>query len=158
MEIEVKQIIFQLINFGILFFVLSKFIFRPILDILDKRSERIAEGMAAAEKSLQEQAKLEEKKAAELARAEKKASALIAAARLESKKMGEELIAAAKAESQKAVAKQEAEFVEKLSNLEAAMQSRMADLVVETTKKALSDSLSTSALKDITASLAKKLK
>lgn len=158
MEIDVKQIIFQVINFGILAFVLTKFLFRPILDILDKRAARIAEGMAAAEKSLQEQAKLEEKKAAELAKAEKKAAALIMEAREEAKKMSADIVKEAKSEAQKAVAKQETEFMERLSNVEGELKSRLSTMVVQATKKALSDSLTTADLKEITTKLTKKLK
>lgn len=158
MEIEVKQILFQMLNFGILFFVLVKFLFRPILDILEARSTRIAEGLAAAEHNLQETEKLEAKKAEEMAKAEKKATAIIAAAREESKKMSEDLLREAKAEAAKMRVKEEAEFVAKLSAIEGEMKSRMADLVVTTTKKVLSDSLSAGSIKEIAAKEIKKLK
>lgn len=158
MEIEVKQILFQVLNFGVLFFVLAKFLFRPIIGILDARSARIAEGLAAAEKSLREQALLEEKKAEELAKAEKKAAAIIAQARAESKKMGEELLKAAKEQVAKQREKDEADFLAKLHTLEGEMKSRLADLVVATTKKALSETLSAASLKEITAKEVKKLK
>lgn len=158
MEIEVKQILFQLLNFGILFFVLVKFLFRPILDILEARSNRIAEGLAAAEHNLKEAEKLEAKKAEEMTKAEKKASAIIAAAREESKKMGEELLKEAKTEAVKIREKDEAEFVARLNAIESEMKSRMADLVVTTTKKVLADSLSATSIKEIAAKEIKKLK
>ena len=158
MEIEVNQILFQVLNFGLLLFVLTKFLFKPILNILDTRADRVQKGLAAAEKSLKEQEKLEERKAKELAEAEKKASAIISASRAESKKLASEIVAAAKLESQKIADKQEADFMDKLNTLEKTMESRLADMVVATTKKALSDSLSASELKSITSSVTKKLK
>lgn len=158
MEIQLNQVLLQALNFGVLFFVLTKFLFRPIVNILDARANRIQESMAAAEKSLAEQAKLEEKKAAELAKAEKKASQIISDARAESKKLGESLITQAKEESQKVVAKQEANFLSKLTDLERDMQQRMANLVVDTTKQVLADTLSPTELKAITSKISKKLK
>lgn len=158
MQIELNQILFQALNFGILLFVLTKFLFKPILKILDDRSDRIEKGLKAAEKSIAAQEKLEEKKAAELAAAEKKANALIAAAKAESKKMGAELLAAAKEESARVIAKQEAEFVERAHTLEKEMQSRLASLVVTTTKQALSDTLSAAEINSINAKITKSLK
>lgn len=158
MEIEVRQILFQMLNFGVLLFVLVKFLFRPILDVLDTRANRITEGLAAAEKSLREQEQLEIKKAEEMAKAEKKASAIIASAREESKKLAAELLKEAKAETEKMRIKDEANFMSKLDSLEKDMQSRMADLVIATTKKSLLDSLSASSIKEITQKELKRLK
>ncbi len=158
MEIEVRQILFQILNFGVLFFVLVKFLFRPILNLLDSRSKRIEEGLAAAEKSLRERELLETQKVEELAKAEKKATAIIAAAREESKKMGTELIKEAREEGKKAREKDEAEFKASLASIEKDMQSRLAEYVVAATKKALQDSLSTSAIQEIAAKEIKKLK
>lgn len=158
MEIELNQIIFQALNFGILLFVLTKFLYKPILKILDDRSDRIDKGLKAAEKSLAEAAMLEEKKAEAIKKAEKKAAEIISSAREESKKLGAELIAAAKIESEKVVSKHEAEFMERAHNLEKEMQKRVSDLVVATTKKALADSLSDREIKAINSKLTKALK
>lgn len=158
MEIEIKQILLQLLNFGILVVVLGKFMFAPILKILDARSKKIADGQAAAEKSLKETANLEKKQAEKLAEASKKAAAIIAEAKAESKKLGVELIAEAKNVAAVELAKQKDAFHKELEQQEVALKQRVATLVVETTKAVLSESLKPSDLKAITDKELSKLK
>ena len=76
MEIDIKQVLLQLLNFGILVFIFGKFMFQPILKILDARSKKIQDGQLAAEKSLKEAAGAEKKQAERLAEASKKAAGM----------------------------------------------------------------------------------
>ncbi len=158
MEIDIKQVLLQLLNFGILVALFSKFAFKPLTKILDDRSKKIAEGQAAAEKSLKELANTEKKQAEKLAEASKKAAAIIAQAKAESKKLGVELIAEAKNVAAVELAKQKESFQKELEGEELKLKARIADLVVETTKTVLSASLSASELKSITAKELSKLK
>lgn len=158
MEIEIKQILLQLLNFGILVFVLGKLMFQPILKVLDSRSKKILDGQLAAEKSLKEASQLEKKQADRLAKANTQASEIIAQAKLESKKLGVELIEQAKAASAVELAKQKEAFRKELSLEELALKNRIAELVVETTKTVLSRSLKTSEIKAITSQEIAKLK
>lgn len=158
MEIDIKQVLLQLLNFGILVALFSKFGFKPILKILDARSKKIADGQLAAEKSLKELANTEKKQAEKLAEANKKATAIIAEARAESKKLGVELIEAAKAAASLELAKQKEAFHKELETEELKLKKKIADLVVETTKTVLSSSMSSSDLKAITAKELKQLK
>jgi len=158
MEVDIKQVLLQLLNFGILVFVFSRFMFKPILKILDARAKKIADGQAAAEKSLKETANLEKKQAEKLAEASKKAAAIIAEAKAESKKLGEELIQEAKAVAAAELTKQKEVFQKDLESEERKLKARVATLVVETTKAVLGDSLKSSDLKSITAKELAKLK
>lgn len=158
MEIEVKQILLQLLNFGILAAVLGKFLFKPVLKLLDARSQKIADGMAAAESNLKLAAQLEKKQADKLAEATKKAAAILALAKAESKKLGEDLIAQAKSAATSELAKQKLAFQKELAGEESALKQRLSALVVETTKSVLSSSLSASELKSITTKELAKLK
>lgn len=158
MNIEVNQILLQLLNFGILVVALGALVFKPIQKILDSRSTKIAEGMAAAEKSLKEAAAVEEKKAAELSKAAKKAAAIVAEAKEESKKAGLELIESAKAASARELEKQKLAFMEDLHKEELELKKRLTGLVVETTRRTLADSLKPADLKAITAKEIARLK
>lgn len=158
MEIDIKQVLLQLLNFGILVAVLGKLMFQPILKILDARAKKIADGQAAAEKSLREAASIEKKQADRLAEANKKASVIIAEAKAESKKLGAELIQEAKSVAAIELGKQKEAFQKDLENEELKLKKRIADLVVETTKTVLSDSLKPADLKQITAKEIAKLK
>ncbi len=158
MEIQLTQILLQALNFGILFFVLAKLLFKPILKILDNRSDKITEGLAAAEKSLKEAAKLEEKKAVEMAKVQQKAAELISAAKKEAKESGAALIEQAKAEAAKAADKQHAIFMAQLKDEETALKARVADLVVVTTRQLLRDSLGSKELSALNKKAIAKLK
>lgn len=158
MEIEITQILLQALNFGILFVLLSKLLFKPILKILDSRSDKIAAGLAAAEKSLKEAEKLEEKKAAELAKIEQRAAVLIADAKKEAKEAGNQLVEQARTEAAKATAKQESIFLARLKDEEAALKGRVAELVVATTERVLGEALSTKELNAVTKKAIAKLK
>jgi F-type H+-transporting ATPase subunit b len=158
MEIDIKQILLQMLNFGVLAVVLTKFLFNPILKILDARSKKITEGQVAAEKSLKATAELEKKQAEKLGEASRKAASIINEAKAESKKLGAELIAEAKNVAASELTKQKESFHKELENEELALKKRIADLVVETTKTVLAGSLKDSDLKAITAKEIAKLK
>lgn len=158
MEIDIKQVLLQLLNFGILVVLFSKFMFNPIIKILDTRAKKISDGQAAAEKSLKLAADQEKKQSEKLAEASKKAAAIIAEAKAESKKLGVDLITEAKSIAAAELLKQKDTFNKELASLETQMKNRIAALVVETTKSVLSDSLRPSDLKTITASEIAKLK
>lgn len=158
MEIDIKQVLLQLLNFGILVALFGKFMFKPLIKILDTRSKKIADGQLAAEKSLKLAADQEKKQAERLAEASKKAATIIAEAKAESKKLGVELIAEAKSVAAVELAKQKEAFNKELGSVEAQMKNHIADLVVETTKAVLSSSLRPADLKTITASEIAKLK
>lgn len=158
MEIDIKQVLLQLLNFGILVFLFSRFMFKPLIKILDARSKKIADGQAAAEKSLKATAELEKRQAEKLAEASRKAANIINEAKAESKKLGVELIAEAKNVASVELAKQKDAFHKELENEELALKKRIADLVVETTKTVLAGTLKDSDLKAITTKEIAKLK
>ena len=49
--LNVPVLVAQLVNFFLLLVILRLFLYRPILDMLDRRSQRIREGVEAADKS-----------------------------------------------------------------------------------------------------------
>lgn len=158
MEVDIKQVFLQLLNFGVLVFFFTRFLFKPILKILDTRSKKILDGQQAAEKSLKATAELEQKQAARLADASKKAQGIITQAKAESKKIGVQLINEAKKLASTELIKQREAFQKELEGRELALKKRLADLVVQTTKTVLADSLKASDLKAITAHELSKLK
>jgi len=77
MEINIWQVLFQVINFGVILFVLNKILYKPVLKLLDDRAKKINEGQAMAEKNLKEAAELDKVRKTELAKVRKEASAII---------------------------------------------------------------------------------
>lgn len=107
-------IIGQMITFFILIWFVMKYVWKPISAMMAERSKRIADGLAASERGLNQQ-KLAEKKAEEflhnakiqaaevVAQAEKRASEIVEEAKGHAREEGERLIAGAKAEIEQEV-------------------------------------------------------
>ncbi len=89
--IDPKYLFAQVFNFFLLFILLRKFLYRPIIKVLDERALKIKDGLAAAEKMKAELAKVEKLKAAEIDRARKEAQAIIDRGVLAGKKIEQEI-------------------------------------------------------------------
>jgi F-type H+-transporting ATPase subunit b len=94
------KLISQIISFSIVAFLLKKFAYAPILQVLEERKQKIAEGLANAEKIK-----------AQLADAQQQSSDILAKANADAQRIIDEARAAAKSistkESQRAVAEAE---------------------------------------------------
>jgi F-type H+-transporting ATPase subunit b len=72
---------FNLLNFAILLYLLKRFLYKPALEYLDKRRERIAGRMQAARESEESAARLEAQRAEALEEARAHAREIVEAAR-----------------------------------------------------------------------------
>ncbi len=98
MEINVLQIIFQLINFGVVFGALTYFLTKPVTKMLDDRRTKIDEANRAAEESLREREQVDAMKKKAKVQADKDAAAVIDAAKSEAKDLKSKLSKDAKEE------------------------------------------------------------
>jgi F-type H+-transporting ATPase subunit b len=141
MSIKWYQLLFQIINFGILVFVLNKFLYKPILKIIDQRNRKLHDSIKAAEHNLKEKAKLEELKKMAVQEAEKEAIRIVEQARGEAKETSKSIIEAAKQEAEQEVDKKFGLMQEKLAEEETKLEAKVADLVIKTTSQVLKKSL-----------------
>lgn len=88
--IDWKLLIAQAVNFGILFFVLRHFAYRPMLKFLEERTLRIEKGLEDAESAQRKLADLEEKENAVLKTARAEAKSIVTSAEISAKKRDEE--------------------------------------------------------------------
>jgi F-type H+-transporting ATPase subunit b len=104
----------QFVVFFILVFVTMKFVWPPVMKALDERAERIANGLAAADRGKAEMAAAEKRIAAELAAtrdesakriadAEKRAAAIIEDAKQTASSEAARIVEAAKADAEQQV-------------------------------------------------------
>ena len=82
--INLPGLITQIVSFGILFFILSKLLYKPLVSMLDQRAEKISEGLNAAEKAKADAQKSEEAIQQQLSEARIEGQKLITQAREES--------------------------------------------------------------------------
>jgi F-type H+-transporting ATPase subunit b len=106
----------QAIVFAILVWFTMKFVWPPITKALDERAQKIADGLAAADKAKselsvankrveEELAKSRNESAVRLAEAERRAQALIEEAKVKATEEGGKIIAAAKVEAEQQTVK-----------------------------------------------------
>ncbi|MEO7296071.1 MAG: ATP synthase F0 subunit B, partial [Candidatus Limnocylindria bacterium] len=75
-DVNLVGLVFQVINFGLLLYLLNRFMFKPLLARMDERSTNIEKGLEDAEAAARDR---------ELARAEREAA--VAEARKEANEM-----------------------------------------------------------------------
>lgn len=75
--IEPVYLFAQVVNFAIIFFLLRKFLYKPVITMLDKRKKEIEEGLDLAKKMETEEQRLKEKEAKLVSEAKKEAKAIV---------------------------------------------------------------------------------
>lgn len=157
MAIHWYQLLFQIINFGILIFVLKKFLYQPIINLITQRNKKIEDSIKAAEATLKEKATIQAIKKQAIEAAEREAVRIIDSARKESDQAAKQILDQAKTEAEGEVDKKLKLLTEKLAEEETQLTSRITDLVVKTTASVLKGSLSNIQQKSIIDSEIKKL-
>lgn len=157
MEIKWSQLLFQIINFGVLVIVLKKFLYQPIINLINQRNKKIEESLKAAEVTLREKAKIEEIKKQVLVESEKEAVKIVEAARKQASQTGKQLIEDSRAEAEAEVGKKLQLLTEKLAEEEKQITSRITDLVIQATTQVLKDGLSVTQQRQVINNEIKKL-
>ncbi len=96
--INITGLITQLVSFGILLFLLSVLLYKPIVRMLDERSEKIRESLEASERAQAEAASSREETQKQLEEARAEGQRMIAQARDVADRFREEEIAKAREE------------------------------------------------------------
>lgn len=158
MEINIWQVLFQIVNFGVILFVLNKVLYKPILKLLDDRAKKINDGMALADKNIKAAEETEKTKKEEIAKARKEAAAIIRDAESDAKKA-----AALVMENAQAKAKAEAERIVKNAQADVAsskksMEAQTVELAVAMAHKVLESTLTSADSQKITKVMLTKLR
>lgn len=115
----------QAVNFGVLLLVLTIFVYRPLLRILDERRQKIETGLRGAELAEQKLAAAEQLGAEKIRTADKEAVAIIGQAEQTARQRGQEIVAKMTVKSDKI-----------LAEAEATAQRQKAEALVDLTKEA----------------------
>lgn len=135
--IDLRLIIAQIINFGLLLFLLTKFLYKPILKILDERKKKIAESLVSAQKIEAERAKIEEEKQKELERAKEAGREVMEEMKIEAGKQREETLKKAREEAEKIVQKAKEQLVLEKAKLQEELKAVAASLAITLAEKFL---------------------
>lgn len=125
----------QCILFAIVYWVLNRYAFGPIVDVLAERRRRIAEAQDNAEKIKQQLAEAEQRYNEMLAKADAEAKALIEEARQSAEAVREKRVQEAAAEAEGVVRKAHESIEQDRRKMEAEVKAAMVGLVAATTSK-----------------------
>lgn len=155
MEINIYQILFQILNFGVVMFILNKVLYKPVMKMLDERAKKINEGMSQAEKNLKAGEEIEKTKKAEISKARKEASSIIAAAESDARRKADEIIKKAHDKAKEEVAKMTTAAEKELDNARAKLQKEAVSIAAAMAKKALEGALTAKEVDAITSKMLK---
>jgi F-type H+-transporting ATPase subunit b len=131
--IQWKILLAQTISFSVVFFVLWRFAYRPVFNLLEARRQKIAEAMANADKIKAELAKTQADRKAVLAQAGDQANVLIEEARTAAARVREVETQKAIAAAEQIVAKAREAAAQDHARMLAELKREVGRLVVQTT-------------------------
>ena len=148
----------QIVNFAILFYILKRFLYKPILKILDERAKKISQGLKAAEETVQEREKIENLKSQEMKKTKAEVEKILQAARLEAENTSQKLKEKAQQEAKKQAEKEFLQMQRRLQKEEKAIKERVGKMVVEAARKVLQQSLDKTVQKQVFDAQLKKMR
>jgi F-type H+-transporting ATPase subunit b len=127
----------QVINVGLLVWLLSKYLYQPVLRMLNERTERIQQSLRDADQVKQQVARAKQDYDAELARARQEAAAVLAQAQERAKAQEQEIIAQARREADRIRSDAREQAGQEREQLVNDLKNQMADLVTATATRVL---------------------
>jgi F-type H+-transporting ATPase subunit b len=127
----------QIINFLIIFFLLKKFLYKPVLDMLKKRQDKIQEGINQADQAQKTLAKTLEEEKKILAKAHTEAKAIVENAKEKSLETSRVIEESAKKQAEKIVAQAKIEIEQEAKNTEGKLTQKITLIASDLLTKAL---------------------
>ncbi len=141
MEINPIEIVLAIVNFLILLAVLYKFLYHPLMGMLEKRAETVRNNIETAENVKAEAYQMKVDISAELTNSRQKAQEIIAQAAKAGDDTKAQIVEEAKSEAQKIIAKAQAEINEEKEKALAEIRDEAASLALMAASKLIQRSL-----------------
>ncbi len=129
-----KLFIAQLINFGIVLFVLWKWVFGPVAKGLSNRTAKIEASLEEAQKIAEERQTFDSWKNGEIAEVRKEAAGILTKAKAEAESLKTDMISQTKEEQNKLVSQTQVQLEQEKQNIVKEAKAELADLVVNATQ------------------------
>ncbi|PJA33381.1 MAG: ATP F0F1 synthase subunit B [Zetaproteobacteria bacterium CG_4_9_14_3_um_filter_53_7] len=120
----------QIVVFLTLVFLMKKYLYGPLADLMEARSNKIAQGLAAADAGKEAKAKADAEIAVQLKEARTKASEIIASAEKRSAELNEESVIKARVEAQQIVDGAREEVHAELNRARQTLRNEVADIAM----------------------------
>lgn len=136
-KIEWPLLLAQMVNFLLLMAVLYAFLFRPVLNMMEKRKERIAQSMKDVERLSVAAAEAEQEKARVLDGARREAQEVRAQATRDAERIAQDVRTRAEQEATDIRMKAQADAKQQLESVMADANKQVADLAILATEQLL---------------------
>jgi F-type H+-transporting ATPase subunit b len=133
--LDLKIFLAQLLNFLIVFWVLKRFAFGPIVKMLDRRQERVAKSMKDAEHVERRLAAIDEERRAIVKEARAEAGKVMEMARLDAEAIKTDLTEKAKREVERVVVQGRAQLKTEREVMLREARQDMAEIAVQAARK-----------------------
>ena len=137
MEIQVPQILFQIINFGVVFGALSYLLYKPVLKILEERSNKVQEAQKIAEASFKEKAAIDEEKKKIKKDGEAEAAKIIDAAKKTAEAQAQQIMVEAKKQAKSEIERMKTAYVAQQQQAADNLKSEFNSAVLKVTAKVM---------------------
>jgi F-type H+-transporting ATPase subunit b len=134
-------LIAQLFNVGLMLWLLTRYLYRPVLNMLNERTRRIQESLQDAERVKEQLASAKQDYDAELARARQEAASILAQAQERAKVQEQEIISQARQESERIRNEAREQAMQEREQLLRDLKNQMAELVTVTASRVLGEEL-----------------
>ncbi len=151
-----KLLLAQIVNFFVLLWVLKRFAYKPVLEALEERRDKIEKGLADAEKSQKKLIEIEEKEKKILAKARSEAQKIVEQAEQQAKKNQEEILKDANRRVEKSVEDANKKIEEEKNKMLSEVKSEVAKLVALATEKVVGEKINEEKDREIIDSVIKK--
>lgn len=139
----------QVISFVIFAWLCMRYVWPPLVKLLDERRAEIAKGLEHADDAAKELELAKANGAALVAEAREKAQSIVAQGKQRQEVMIEEAVELASKEKARIIAEGRAEIETERNRLRQELQAEMADLVIESASKLISRNLDSEANRDL---------
>lgn len=137
--LDPKALLFQLINFAILFWVLKRVAYRPIINVLEARRSRIEESLRTAHEIEQREKHLAERQTQMIHQAREEAGDIVARARMQSAELLEQADVKARKQADKVMAEARGRIDQEVEVARTALKREMSGLVAAATEAVLDE-------------------
>lgn len=141
MEIDVKDLIFVMVNFLILVAILYKFMWGPVINMIDSRQQTIDDSLNKADAARKEAEQMSAKLAEEIADARRQAKSIIDEAQRSAETVKEDILAQARDSADSMLERAQAEIAKEKVNAILEIKGEVADMVVSVAGRLLSENM-----------------
>jgi F-type H+-transporting ATPase subunit b len=131
MDIQLPQLLFQIVNFSVVFGALVYLLYKPLMKILDERAERVSQSLKEVELATQEKEKLQALKIKTKREAEKAAAEILEEAKKIASKRKQELTAETKETLAKEMQKAQSRWQAEKKQMTATMKKQLIESVIQ---------------------------